>query len=118
MSFLRLFPVAIIALSCSGAAAFAETISPSQAIDHVGEQVTVEGVLEQVSVISSGTIFLNYGGRYPNHIFYGVIFGDNAGAFPDLSALEGNVVALNGTIELYKGKPEIILTDPSQIEPK
>ena len=41
----------------------------------------VEGVLEQASVIESGTTFLNYGGRLPDYIFYGVIFGNSETSF-------------------------------------
>lgn len=117
MNFLRALSLFLIAF-CVSRGAWADVITPSQALQHVGEEVTVEGVLEQVSEIDSGTIFLNYGGRFPDHIFYGVIFGDYASSFPDLRGLEGSMVGLTGTIELYRGKPQIILTDQSQIELK
>jgi hypothetical protein len=117
MSFFGALSPFLIALCVAGGAS-ADVITPSQALEHVGEEVTVEGVLEQVSEIDSGTIFLNYGGRFPDHIFYGVIFGDYADSFPDLRGLEGSVVSLTGTIYLYRGKPQIILLDPSQIQPK
>ncbi len=94
----------------------AETISPREASHHIGEQVTVEGVVSQVSTSSGGTTFVNFGGRYPNHIFYAVLFRKRAHQFPNLHALEGRPVAISGMIELYKGKSQIILITPSQIK--
>jgi DNA/RNA endonuclease YhcR with UshA esterase domain len=64
------------------------------------------------------TIFLNYGGRFPDHTFYGVLFGAQADSLSDLRRLEGCVVGLSGTVVLYRGRPQIIFTDPSQIESK
>ena len=96
--------------------AFAETIAPVDASGYVGASVSVEGVVSQVSTSNRGTTFLNFGGRYPNHVFYAVIFRNNAHKFPDVHALEGKTVAIKGEVELYKGKPQIIVTSPSQIE--
>jgi len=117
ISFLRLCALAAF-VSSPSPAVLAEIIAPEQAFEHVGEQVTVEGMQVQVAVIESGTTFLNYGGRFPHQVFYGIIFGDTAPSFPDLSNLEGTVVSLTGTIELYRGKSQIILTSPSQIAQK
>lgn len=78
--------------------------------------MTVEGVVSQVSISGGGTTFINFGGRYPDHVFYGIIFNSNADQFSDVEALEGKTVALSGMIDLYKGKPQIILVSPDQIE--
>lgn len=94
----------------------AETISPQEAPQYVGYSVTVEGLVRQVSTSRGGTTFINFGGRFPNHIFYAVIFKNSAGKFSSVRALEGRQVAISGKIKLYKGKPQIILTSPSQIE--
>jgi DNA/RNA endonuclease YhcR with UshA esterase domain len=96
--------------------ASAETIAPQDAAQYVGSPITVEGVVVQVSVSSGGTTFINFGGRFPNHVFYGVIFNSIAEDFPNVESLEGRSVALTGTIDLYKGKPQIILNSPDQIE--
>lgn len=95
--------------------AHAETITPGDSAHHVGSSVTVEGVVSQVSVSSGGTIFINFGGRYPNQEFYGVIFKSNSRQFSEVRALEGQTIALSGTVQLYKGRPQIILQSPSQI---
>jgi len=94
----------------------AEIISPQEASHYVGGAMTVEGVVSQVSTSGGGTTFINFGGRYPNHVFYAVIFGKNLGQFARVRALEGRAVAISGTVELYKGKPQIILRSPDQIE--
>lgn len=94
----------------------AETISARDAPQHIGREMTVEGVVSQVSTSSGGTTFINFGGRYPNHVFYGVIFRNSASKFSGVRNLEGRSVAISGTVKLYKGKPQIILSSPNQIE--
>ncbi|WP_170790266.1 single stranded DNA-binding domain-containing protein [Ruegeria lacuscaerulensis] len=91
-------------------------ISPREAIQHLGDSATVVGVVSQVSNSGKGTTFINFGGRYPNHVFYAVIFRSHGHKFPSVYALEGNTVAISGTIELYKGKPQIILSSPDQVQ--
>jgi DNA/RNA endonuclease YhcR with UshA esterase domain len=99
--------------------AFAETIMPSDASSHVGEHVTVEGIVTEVHHAASGrAAFLNMGGRYPNNVFTAVIFADDAPKFPGIDLLQGKTVDITGTITLYKKRPEIILNDAQQIKIK
>lgn len=107
--------LAVIAILFLTVVAQADTITPRDALANVGESTTVEGVVSQVSSTESGTTFINFGGRFPNHIFYGVILRSNADKFRDMHGLEGKTVLINGTIELHKGKPQIILRNPDQI---
>ena len=95
--------------------AMAETITPQEAYDHVGGTEIVEGVVSQVSTSGGGTTFINFGGRYPNHVFYAVIFRKHAHLFPSIYDLQGKTVTISGMVELYKGKPQIIVTSPNQI---
>lgn len=94
----------------------AEIISPQEASHYVRSAMTVECVVSQLSTSGGGTTFINFGGRYPKHVFYAVIFRKNKDRFTGIRALEGKVVAISGTVELYKGKPQIILFSPDQIE--
>jgi DNA/RNA endonuclease YhcR with UshA esterase domain len=97
----------------------ARTIAPTEAKDHVGQSVTVEGRVSEVHHTASGNaIFIDIGGRYPDNVFAAVIFQDDFDKFPDIDALEGKTVDVTGPIKRYKGKPEIILTDPAQIKTK
>ncbi|HEY5893435.1 MAG TPA: OB-fold nucleic acid binding domain-containing protein [Chthoniobacterales bacterium] len=90
-------------------------ISPDEASKHVGEHSTVTGVISQITTTAKGTTFINFGGRYPNHVFTAVIFRKDRDMFDSLPA-EGAVISVSGNIALYKGKPEIILTHQEQIQ--
>lgn len=94
----------------------AETIAPREAAHYVGSQATVAGVVSQVSRSKGGTTFINFGGRFPKHVFYAVIFANRASAFPGIFDLEGKSVQITGDIQLYKGKPQIIVSSPNQIQ--
>ena len=91
------------------------TIPPDKAKDHFGEHVTVVGVVAQVSTSRGGTTFLNFGARYPNHVFTAVIFRSAAAEFPDPHQWEDKPVNVSGAIQLYRGKPEIVLNAASQL---
>ncbi len=110
----RLLAAAGVAL-LMGTHAYAETVSPQDASQYTGSSVTVEGVVSQVSR-SGGTTFINFGGRFPNHAFYAVILKSNSGSFSGVQSLEGRNVAISGQVEFYKGKPQIVLRSPDQIE--
>lgn len=110
--------VAAVAITIVAGFASADTIPPEEAVRHVGEHVTVEGRVSQVSVSGGGTTFINFGGRFPNHVFYAVIFRDNTNRFPGVHGIEGLAVAITGEVRMYKGKPEIILSSPAQLEKK
>lgn len=94
------------------------TVSPGDAARYVGQTVTVQGVVSQVSVSRrSGTTFLNFGGRYPNHGFTAVIFRRSTSLFPDPQQYEGRRVRVTGQVRMYNGKPEIVLESPDQLQP-
>jgi hypothetical protein len=59
---------------------------------------------------------LDLGKSYPHAIFTAVIYGDNRPKFgaPE-TALRGKRVCVTGEISEYHGKPEIVLSDPSQL---
>jgi hypothetical protein len=90
------------------------TISPTEAKDHIGKDETVCGTVYQVQLSKSGTVFLNIGSDHPNQPFTAVCFH---GAIPyeTLKQFESLSVCVTGTIRDYKGKPEITITSLSQI---
>ena len=96
------------------AAARPGTIAAATAADHVGQSVTVEGIVAQVHIAERAT-FIDIGASYPDEDFVGVIFPEDFGTFPNATALEGKTVDIGGTIQLYRGKPEIVLRSASQI---
>jgi DNA/RNA endonuclease YhcR with UshA esterase domain len=107
----------ILGLVLVATPAVAQTIKPAEARAHVGQTVTVEGVVSEVHVASgSGMTFIDMGGRYPDNAFAAVIFRDDASKFPNVAALNGKTVDITGTVKLFKGKAEIILKDAAQLK--
>ena len=109
-----LFPFILFAAAYCQAA----PILPEEAKNHAGENASVRGMVEQVSVSKKGHAFLNFGGNYPNQIFTGFVPAQNVanvGGEEFLRSLADNVVTVSGKIELYKGKPEIVISSPAQI---
>ena len=89
-------------------------VAAADAANHIGETITVEGVVDEVHVSPKAT-FIDLGGRYPNEEFTGVIFNDDTGAFSNVGSYGGKTVDITGTVQMYRGRPEIILRSPSQI---
>jgi DNA/RNA endonuclease YhcR with UshA esterase domain len=58
------------------------------------------------------------GGKYPNQAFTAFVPSSSAEQFSQPQQYEGRTVAVSGKITLYHGKPEIIVTSPSQISAK
>jgi exonuclease VII large subunit len=104
---------AVIAVS-----ARAQTVQPADAKAHVGQTVTIEGAVSNVHKVPSGVTFIDMGGQFPDNVFTAVILAKDAGKFPDVSALNGKTVDITGRVQLYNGKPEILLTDAAQIKAK
>ena len=96
----------------------AQTFVPADAKAHVGQAVTVEAVVSDVHAGRSGVTFIDMGGRYPDNDFTAVIFAGDAAKFPNVSALEGKTLAVSGTVELYRGRPEIVVKSADQIKAK
>jgi RecJ-like exonuclease len=94
-------------------------ISPKEVPQHVGQVVTVEGVVGEIHHAQSGkVIFIDIGGRYPNNAFAAVIFKDDFNKFPNVDSLAGKTVDITGRIKEYQGRVEIVLDDPAQLKVK
>lgn len=105
----------LITLAVSTAVANAGLINDRDAMKHVGERVTVEGVVTGTHVSAKGTEFLNFGDPYPNQDFTAVVFARSAASIGDIARYYGKRVDVTGTVALYRGRPEIIVNDPGQI---
>ena len=91
-------------------------VSDAQAEQHIGQDVTVEGVVTAVSTSRKGNTFINFGGVYPNQTFTGWIPAGTPLATDDsIPTLQGKKIKITGRIELYRGKPEIRVLEKSQI---
>jgi hypothetical protein len=102
--------------------AHAAFLNPEEAGSHIGEYVTVCGVVASATYAANAPMaptFLDLGKPYPNQIFTVVILGNDRPKFgmPENSMREKNV-CVTGEIFLYQGNPEIILHDPTQLREK
>jgi hypothetical protein len=113
-----LFVLFVGAIAALAIAETAPTYTPEEAAKHVGETATVAGRVDDFHQSGKGNIFLNMGGKYPNQAFTAFIPSGSARQFSQAQQYEGQTVAVTGKIQLYKGKPEIIVTSPSQISAK
>ena len=91
-----------------------------EASQHVGESSCVCGNVVSTKYATNSNsqpTFLNLDEPFPNQIFTIVIFGRDRDRFsnPENTYL-GKRVCVHGAIETYRGRAEIIVTDPSQIK--
>ena len=92
------------------------TIPDTEAEKHVGQDVTIEGVVTAVTTSRKGNTFINFGGVYPNQTFTGWIpAGTPLATDASIPTLQGKKIKITGRIELYRGKPEIRVLSKSQI---
>jgi DNA/RNA endonuclease YhcR with UshA esterase domain len=102
-------------------AGHAQAIAAQDAGSYVGQTATVCGVVASARFATRSKAqptFLNLDQPYPRQVFTVVIFGDDRQKFgqPEV-AFKGKRVCAVGRVEMYRGKPEIILHDPAQLRP-
>lgn len=95
-----------------------QTIAPTDAVARIGQTVTVEGKVSDVHTGRSGATFIDIDGRYPDNAFTAVIFVDDLAKFPGVKALGGKTVDINGPVQLYQGRAEIIVKSAEQLKAK
>jgi RecJ-like exonuclease len=92
-------------------------IKDSEAVQYVGKNVEVRGLVVSVTVSPLGTAFINFGREYPDQTFAGFIAaGSKMGTDERIAMLQGKIIGIIGIIELYQGKPEIEVTSTDQIK--
>lgn len=120
---MSLFALAVV-LALVSPAALAEgpqRIPATEAAHHVGEVARVCGHVASAAYFGSvkgGPTFLNLERPYPDQAFTVVIWGQNRSRFesPPERLFDGKSICVAGRIETYRGRPQIEVTDPDQIE--
>jgi DNA/RNA endonuclease YhcR with UshA esterase domain len=119
----------LIALTAQGFAQSSEWVTPSAPVvswtdagNRVGQYVAVQGTIVRTfyyfpQYYYDGAYFLVLGTLYQGY-FYGVILSSDSVNFKcSITQFYLNKdVRITGTIQLYNGAPEIIVSSPSQIE--
>jgi len=91
------------------------TYSFEEAHNHIGEYAIVTGTVVKV-VRSYKAIFLDFCDNYQTCPFVGVIFtSGGTSQYGNLSEYQGKNISVRGIVANYKGRAEIIISDPSQI---
>lgn len=118
MRFIK-FAVVALAFSLWALSAGAASISLADTASHVGETATVCGLVASAKYAANSRAqptFLDMGQPYPNQPFVAVIFGTDRAKFGEPeTTLSGKRICITGQVRNYRGKPEIIVSDPSQL---
>ena len=119
--FIALFFCILIFPACnSQAETVSESLSPAQAKDYIGKIATICGKVVSARYATNTRrkpTFLNLDEPFPRQVFTALIWGSDRYKFgqPEVE-LMGERICVNGLIEGYKGKPEIIVREKSQLE--
>jgi len=108
-----------VALFAFNASAQTTTITAKEAAKHIGETVTVcDKVYSTKLLTPSNMTFLDLGAAHPNQDLTLVIKGEDRSKFkgqPEVDYKDKNI-CVTGLVIDFKGKPEIVVSDPSQIK--
>lgn len=80
----------------------------------IGQTVVVMGQVVQVTKRDK-VVYLNFEKKFPNSVFTAVILGTAIKDFPDIEKIEGKKVEVDGKVEEYRGKPQIVIKGKSQL---
>jgi hypothetical protein len=112
---------AAVGLLLLPAAAYAGNISAQDAPNHVGETGTICGTVASANFAErtpGKPTFLDMEKPYPDETFTVLIWGNDRTRFgtPERTFLQKQVCA-TGQIQLYRGRPQVIIHDPGQLTP-
>jgi hypothetical protein len=116
----KLLVLSILVLAIAAPAFAQETISASDAATFIGQQKTVCGTVasaHQATRSKGQPTFLNLNKPYPHQVFTVLIWASDRNKFEKPpETLSGKEICVMGVIQSYRGSPEIIVKDPSQIK--
>jgi hypothetical protein len=91
--------------------ATAKTIDIHDAADHYNEYVQVSAKVYGYKALDNMTL-VNLGAAYPDQLLTIVLRGDAKDLY---NGWDGQTIGVTGKIVSYKGKPEIVVTDPKMV---
>lgn len=111
----------ILALTLSLTTLAQTEIGLDELASHVGDSVTVKGKIHGVRYLESAKntpTFINVGGAFPNQLLTIVIWGDvrkKLNYAPEEKPYVNGFAKVSGKVEIFRGKPQIVVTNPSQL---
>ena len=93
-------------------------IKPDEVKDHIGDSVIVQGKILAVQTSKNAPTTISIGTSNPNQRFTIVIRKEVRNQLHIIPTSKdiGNIVWVAGKIERYKGKPQITIKNPKQID--
>lgn len=97
-------------------------ITTTDIAKHINDSVELISQVFGVKYFSDtkgSTTLVNFGAAYPNQLFTAVIHKDVRDQMllePTEENLKNKKVTVTGKVEMYKGKPQIVIKDPSQFQ--
>jgi hypothetical protein len=114
----KILLISAFALLFAFKASAQKVIATKDATSHINEKVSICDKVFSTKLISgSNMTFLDLGGFHPNQLITVVIKGEDRGKFRNAPEdyYKGKNVCITGTVIDYKGKPEIVVSDSTQI---
>lgn len=111
----RMFRLAILILWLPALAVCGEVIDAKSAAARIGDKVVIEGIIHEIVIRESGTVFLNFGAAYPDEALAAVVMKDTRPRFPGIESWQGKKVRVEGIVSDHDGRPRIILRERGQI---
>jgi DNA/RNA endonuclease YhcR with UshA esterase domain len=119
MTFSRTYGVLLLWCLLAAKTYAADPLDPSDAMNHIDEEATVCGEVSGTKYSDHRKrkpTFIDFGPPHPNQVFTALIWGEYRDQFDYApESLLGKRICVSGTITEHKGKPEIKVTETSQI---
>ena len=116
MSLLRTLRTLLLAFPCLAAGlASADCVSLFDAHQHIGSTKCVRGTVLNVKEGSKGVTFLDFCENFNTCPFTVVVFAHDLKQVGDVRQLKGRTIEINGTVQDYDGRAEIVLRHPRQL---
>jgi DNA/RNA endonuclease YhcR with UshA esterase domain len=115
----KIFRLSLLSLLLASSVVVAEeppsvpTVMPAEAAAQEGKEVKVKGRVEGQKTSAKGVTYLNFGAKYPNHVFSCVLRAKDFPSGPPM--LEGKEVEVTGVIKMYEGKASMDISSLDQI---
>jgi len=110
--------LSLIAFATSTCSASEPTIGASEATHHIDGMATVCGRLAEISKLHRAKgrpTLLNFGDAYPHQEFTALIWERDIAVLAGLDLLPGMDLCVRGTVDSYRGRPQIIVRSTDQI---
>ncbi len=95
-------------------------ISVNETSNYIGQEVIVQGKVDQVVQLTSvrgKPTYFNMGGKYPKQKLTLLLWDSDEHKFiKGTQFYEGKTIKVLGTIQTYRDKPQIVIREPEQID--